>query len=223
MKESAWLACREPLKLLEWLQDSGRASDRKLRLFAVACCRRIWHLLAEGASRRAVEVAERFADGLADSRALAAARGAARAADDRRDPAARAAKDTTRAVAGQAAWNACYHAAGAAAGQVGVAGSMQGGSDTAWDAECECQAAILRDLFGPLPFRTVKAMPTWRTPAVLALAASIDDEHRFDETPVLADALEEAGCDNAELLEHLRRPGPHVRGCYALDFVLGKS
>src|SRR5215472_7071963 len=70
MTESDWASCREPQLLLDLVRDSGRASDRKLRLFACGCCRRIWRLILDGRARRAVEVAEQFADGLAGAHEL---------------------------------------------------------------------------------------------------------------------------------------------------------
>jgi hypothetical protein len=92
------------------------------------------------------------------------------------------------------------------------------------DEERRAQAADLRDLFGPLPFRAVWVKPSWRTPAVLALATAIYEESRFEDLPMLADALEEAGCDNEEILGHLRQPGQgHCRGCWCLSLVLGKE
>jgi hypothetical protein len=81
---------------------------------------------------------------------------------------------------------------------------------------------IIRDIFGN-PFRPVAFDPSWRTVAVVALATSIYEERAFDRMPILADALEDAGCDNADIIGHLRDPNAtHVRGCWALDLVLGK-
>src|SRR5262245_36214174 len=65
MDEATWLSCTDPAPMLAFLLDSDRATERKLRLFAVACCRRVWPLLVHEVSRKAVEVAERYADGLA--------------------------------------------------------------------------------------------------------------------------------------------------------------
>ena len=74
------------------------------------------------------------------------------------------------------------------------------------------------------PFRPVAFDPVWRTSDVAALATGIYDERTFDQLPILADALQDAGCDSDDLLNHLRDPhAAHVRGCWALDLVLGKE
>jgi hypothetical protein len=83
------------------------------------------------------------------------------------------------------------------------------------------QAALLRDIFGN-PFRPVSVEPMWLSSTVQAMAASIYAERAFDRMPILADALEEAGCDNADILNHCRGPGPHVLGCWVVDLLLGK-
>ncbi|MBL8798455.1 MAG: hypothetical protein JNM56_31460 [Planctomycetia bacterium] len=84
------------------------------------------------------------------------------------------------------------------------------------------QLRLLRDIFGN-PFRPVAVEPTWLTSTVASLAQAIYDERAFDRLPILADALEDAGCDNADILNHCRQPGEHVRGCWCVDLVLGKS
>jgi len=83
-------------------------------------------------------------------------------------------------------------------------------------------SALVRDICGN-PFQAVTFDPAWRTATVVALAAGIYAERTFNSLPILADALEEAGCINADLLNHCRQPGEHVRGCWAVDLVLGKS
>src|SRR6185369_15625565 len=84
------------------------------------------------------------------------------------------------------------------------------------------QATLLKDIFGN-PFRPVAVDPAWLTSTVVALAEGIYADRAFDRMPSLADALEDAGCDNADILNHCRQPGEHVRGCWVVDLVLGKS
>jgi len=81
---------------------------------------------------------------------------------------------------------------------------------------------LLRDIFDN-PFRPITVDPAWQTETVVALANSIYTDRAFDRMPILADALEEAGCDHADVLAHCRGDGPHVRGCWVVDLVLGKS
>jgi hypothetical protein len=85
------------------------------------------------------------------------------------------------------------------------------------------QADILRDLFGPLPFRPVESKPGEEgfPPGIRSMAQQMLDERAFGHLPILADALEDAGCADASLLGHLRGPGPHVHGCWAIDHILG--
>jgi hypothetical protein len=73
------------------------------------------------------------------------------------------------------------------------------------------------------PFHHPALNPTWKTQAVVQLARSLYEERRFEDMPVLADALEEAGCQDAAVLGHCRGPGPHIRGCWVLDLLLGKE
>ena len=84
------------------------------------------------------------------------------------------------------------------------------------------QCAILRCIFGN-PFRAGTCDTAWQTATVTSLAQAIYDERAFDRLPILADALEDAGCTNADILSHCRGPGPHVRGCWVVDLLLGRS
>src|SRR5262249_37771659 len=88
--------------------------------------------------------------------------------------------------------------------------------------EAVAQCALMHDIFGN-PFRPTAVDPDWLTSTVALLARGIYEERAFDRMPILADALQDAGCDSDDLLTHLRGSGPHVRGCWALDLVLGKE
>ena len=80
----------------------------------------------------------------------------------------------------------------------------------------------VRDIFGN-PFRPVTFSPTWRTDTAVALARQMYESRDFSAMPILADALQDAGCDNDDILDHCRGDGPHVRGCWVVDLVLGKG
>ena len=98
-------------------------------------------------------------------------------------------------------------------------------SDYLTDADATNQqlgTASLSDIFGN-PFRPVTFDPSWRTEAVVVLARGMYESRDFAPMPVLADALEDAGCADADILAHCRGDGPHVRGCWVVDLVLGKS
>jgi hypothetical protein len=84
------------------------------------------------------------------------------------------------------------------------------------------QAALIRDIFGN-PFRAIAFSPEWRTDTALALARMMYESRDFSAMPILADALQDAGCDNADILDHCRQPGEHVRGCWVVDLVLGRQ
>jgi hypothetical protein len=215
--ESYWLQATEPHGPLRWLQKQGisrsASGRRKLRLFACACCRRIAEWQAQEAGRRAVEVAERFADGEASKEELAAVR-------PKSTILVRNATVAAREVAWDAAWFA-FVDAGHTAARAGNVPLKWGGSAPEYAA----QVRLLHDLFGN-PFRPVAADPAWlkwNDGAVRDLTRAIYAERASDRLPMLADALEDAGCTDADLLGHCRGPGPHVRGCWALDLLLGKG
>jgi hypothetical protein len=192
-------------------------SDRKLRLFACACCRRIWHHLGHPTTRDAVEVAERFADGRATREELDAHHSAAAG-----DPADFIAGGVTRPDA-RTTTHVCWLAAQYAKAAVINAtcanpADPAAGIHPADVASCD----LLRDIFGN-PFRPVSLDPAWRTPTAVALASQMYESRDFGAMPILADALQDAGCDSDDVLDHCRGPGPHVRGCWVVDLVLGRS
>jgi hypothetical protein len=249
MTEAEWLACEEPRHMLEFLP--GRTSDRKLRLFAVACCRRIWHLMPDEQSRTAVEVAERYADGLALPHEREAASVAAGNSAMRFDPGydPDEVPDYEGHVSEFAAHAACHTAAEERApsysayavtdSTVKVVGFHRL-LDTrplplehelnqnpifadATRAELIVQCELLRCIAGPSVFRPVTINPAWQPSTVIALAQAIYDDLAFDRMPILADALEDAGCTNQDILAHCRSGGEHVRGCWVVDLLLGKT
>jgi hypothetical protein len=238
MDYEQWRFCTDPRPLLEFLH--GMASDRKLRLFACACLRRIWGLLADARSRTAVEVNERYADGLAGFEELRVAQAAALRATREAWVGTRAAREAAERAGPRDARQLLALARGLeaeyevkwAAAWVGEAEPERTAQLAAWAAawkaggtkaaEQQCQCALLHDLFDNLVRPVTLAMPTCIVP-VVRLAQEIYDERRFADLPILADTLEETGCTSPELLDHLRGPGPHVLGCWGLDMVLNKA
>lgn len=263
MTESDWLTATDPTEMLESLR--GKASDRELRLFAVACCQRVGHLLVEEACRRAVALAERLADGMASrqevEQTVAQATASAQTWDDEGwGSLERAAKWSAMQSAilslnnAPAAMGAHAHAARGMGFHIGTpadgasqkafqAWSVLRGKPgehealTIWAAESEKvnaihtsatnqesgeQCHLLRDIIGN-PFRPINIEPSWRTFAVLALAKQAYESRDFTTAPILADALQDAGCDDATILGHLRSETQHVRGCFAVDALLGKE
>jgi hypothetical protein len=93
-------------------------------------------------------------------------------------------------------------------------------------ADCKPLVEFLHDIFGLLSFRPVTIAPSslvWNDGTVVTLAKAIYEDRAFDRLPILADALEDAGCTDADILAHCRQPGPHVRGCWVVDLLLGKE
>jgi hypothetical protein len=224
MTEGGWLACADPESMLRFLGD--RASDRKLRLFCVACCRRAWHLISSQALKDGIDTLERFADGKGRDRDRIEARKTGLQV-------AQSNGYSTQGSIGWALWGAAVKTITRDSKSLGESAAAAFGYDAARvpgdrsfcaakNREREQQALLLRDLFGN-PFRPTALAPTWLTPDVRALAAALYEDRAFDRLPILADALEEAGCTDATILEHLRGPGPHARGCWALDRVLAKE
>jgi hypothetical protein len=238
--EADWLACADPAVMIAWLNKRD-ASARKFRLFSCACARSLWGLLSQDAAREAIQIAEAFADGLVTE---AERRAAAKTLRSTFPP--RMTPDFPVPAPYVADMVAYYCAWSNSVGpQPGVHLNEHGAESVChwtraatildqtglWTypinhplnvAGAVHQCRLLRDIFGN-PFRPVSADPMWRGDTVLALAHSIYEDREFSALPVLADALEEAGCENEDLLGHCRSPGPHARGCWAVDLLRGRE
>jgi hypothetical protein len=255
MTESDWNRCTDPQKMLDFLR--GNASERKLRLLACACCRRISYLLPDHEHGKAIKVNERYADGLATRKEMTSARQAAEDAFyERGGFEAGPADARSKAMAAWVVWaavrqgrppgrlrvspsqaelwvGAAVRGAVRVAVKPGPSGVWEPEWKVQWDGKYTCQCNLLRDIFGPLPFHEFHADPAWlawNNGTVKKLAEAAYEHRSLPEgtleqarLAVLADALEEAGCTDADILGHLRGPGPHVRGCFAVDILLGKS
>jgi hypothetical protein len=228
-----WLACNEPESMLQFLND--RASERKLRLLACACCRRLYHLSTDERVWDAVAIAERFADGLVtDAERSNARKSAQQAAQSRAVTRRPTLSKSERRTASMAYYATARGATEAAYGVLRLAIEppiWRAGGHNACDwkaiktSETATHAAILRDIFGS-PFHSLILDPSWLSwndGTIVKLARVIYDECAFERLPILADALEESGCTNPEILNHCRQPGEHVRGCWVVDLILGKS
>jgi hypothetical protein len=252
MNEAEWLACLDPLDMVNVV--GGSLTDRKLRLLLVACCRRLGHLFAGGKLPEALGAAERFADGSCGEKEL--------------NEAARAVREAVASARQRQGWpllalTGASRAAAIACARPGALGrrihhfvgryskwsyAVMTGLDVAAEAvahgaseevveqwpisfeqaladERREQCRLLREIAGN-PFRPARVDPewlAWNNAAVVRLAESVYREQAFDRLPILADALEEAGADDAEVLEHLRGPGPHARGYWLIDLLTGRG
>ena len=194
---------------------------RKLRLFACACCRRVWSLLPDDLSRRALEVAERHADGKAQAGELAEVRRLFGPHPIRPTPST-CAVEAAEAVVHRQVWEAAQQAAYHSSCATGMVRGVREEFDAGFRAEREVQTVLLRDVVGQLN-RPALLDRRLLAPDVVGVASGIYEDRAFDRLPILADALMDAGCDDEAILAHCRSEGPHVRGCWVIDLLLGKS
>jgi hypothetical protein len=256
MIETEWLACAEPVNMLEYVLK-GRASERKLRLFACACCRLRYRSMPCDGMVEVIDLAERCADELTTSESkdkmieqLNNSCTQITQNDEREDLwkyrclcwenaffAALAVIDcnTPRNEQVSAGWLRCLFGNPlprqesrrqssfvvatsrflkvAATGLIKLMASSPIRSATLEPATPEPVV--------PLPVVTLN--PSWLTSTVIALAQQMYDSRDFSPMPILADALQDAGCDNEEILNHCRQPGEHVRGCWVVDLLLDRK
>lgn len=242
MIEPEWVACEDPHELRRVLGTS--ASERKLRLFASACCRRIASHFKDERSCRFMEASDQFADKLIDMEELESAFHKACDAQEAIhyegggavDQASAEAvlglrgdvdlsivfegiAEVVGALAKEEVWDRLY-----APGRHWSESQAEGHevADKGWRKEAIAIATLFRDIFGN-PFRPVTFSPEWRTDTALSLARQMYDSREFGAIPILADALQDAGCEDEQILSHCRGDGPHVRGCWVCDLVLGKE
>jgi hypothetical protein len=239
MTETQWLTSTNPNAMLRHV--GAKASARKLRLLAVACCRRVPEYFADDQFARLVDLVERQAEGEASHEEW---QWGVRTAHELTVPPAADAPDSVREAVVRAllglvssppvegadrvlGWTAAVAVRAAGAGR----------SLAAERTATRQQADLLREVFGN-PFLERTVVPAWMSTGgsaifpnwmirvsetAKALADGVQADQAFERLPILADALEEAGCTDTDLLAHLREPGHHVRGCWALDLVLGKG
>jgi hypothetical protein len=252
MTESEWLECgkpermlacaeaghlspdNDPLRMVEFLRE--RISDRKFLLFAVAYDRRYLPFVDWVTPKQASDQVERFRRSLVFFERLAEGEATAEEEQPFLPP------DTQFSACGHAINSVLSGVVMVSNGMAVKAARMEPTKDrrrrtrrtiealraeraAAEAAELTIQCQFLKCVAGN-PFRPVTISPAilgWSGAMIRRLAQAIYEERAFDRLPILADALEEAGCDNNDILSHLRESGPHVRGCWVVDLLLGKS
>jgi hypothetical protein len=251
--EAEWLAnLNNPWPLLDFLE--GRASARKLRLCAVACCRRIPGIEEDRPCCRGLDAAERYADGLLSNSQRQRVESALlkdmsdghnRLPEVRQGPNGKRRAQALQAALGRAAavrWTLVVRNERFYVGAANCASTLvqRNGRLVQLDTNRDLKPAqmaewrqalreighAIHDVMGPLPFRKVPVQQMWmvnQNRTAEKLCQAVYDDPAFDRLSILADALEEAGCTDTDILDHCRGPGPHVRGCWVVDKLLGKD
>jgi hypothetical protein len=226
--EAEWLTCTDSKRMLDFAE--GQLTARKIRLLAIGHCRLSWELLPEQC-RGSVEVAERFADGRATTEELEWAQWRANNVVEVLDGRCQQTESDEQlpftSSEEEERYNRemeiCHKQLSAAASAYDCA--IPHLNVRHWDITGGQICDLIRDAVAN-PFRKAPAVNpcwlAWNGGTISKLAAAIYEDRAFDRLPLLADALEAAACRNAALLGHLRGPGPHCRGCWAVDLLLGK-
>jgi hypothetical protein len=248
MTEEEWNRCEDWKPMLAALGDG--IGERKGLLYLCAGMRRIWHLLYHEASREAVEVAERMADGRATEEEIDKADWDSEVPTFLADGFPDSVPSFLGSEQGVSAIRRLIEMGVYAEEEITSGGRLGNEQVVARLANaagiphyCICRIAdegllgpwmlrylsaepewpggwLVREVFGN-PFRSPRFDPAWRTPDVVGLARTIYDEKAFDRLPILSDALLDAGCNEDRILAHCREAGPHARGCWVVDRVLG--
>jgi hypothetical protein len=228
--EAEWLAFTDPGSVLDFLQTCSGATERKLRLFACACVRQARYWVTGEKSLRAIEFAEEFSDKPKREQMQLWRKYRAMCVEAGHGPGSRSRwwgglENPSWIVRTLTEPEQQRRSRGILAAIVRLTGAARKAA-TEPEVPRSSIATLLHDIFLN-PFHPTSALdPIWLTRsdgAAPRVARAIYNDRRFDRLPLLADALEDAGCTDAEPLGHLRSPGPHVRGCWAVDLVLGKE
>jgi hypothetical protein len=235
--EAEWETCIDPAEMYRFIRFRpgvirSKAGRRKLRLFGVACCRKMGRLISDSRSLAAIEVAERLADGHALQEEVSLAEQDARQAYEEAFEAWLSDRSGSQVIVTpeRSALSAML-LLDRLADNYGQAGLCRHAVNTdapdyrTYRKRGQWQADVLRCVFGN-PFRPMTINPawlSWNDGTVRKVARAIYDERAFDRLPILADTLEEAGCTDPVILAHCLSGGEHVRGCWVIDLVLGKA
>jgi len=218
MTEEEWLACDLPGKMVYY--SKSRISDRKRTLLQVACLRRIEAFLPGPISKGAATILEQSLDGSVPEEKLATMR--ADALEEALAFPNPHGKQLPEAFAGTAVYYSDDTELLMERCAETTAWAKAGMPDAISAPEEIAQCLLIRDIFGN-PFRPAAVDPSWLTSDVLALATGIYQDRAYDRMPILADALQDAGCDIDDVLNHCRSEGPHVRGCWVVDLLTGRT
>jgi len=221
MTEAEWMTSDDPIAMHDVVAEGafkfgwpdGPRTARKRLLFCLACCPLVWPLIeADERCRNWVEWTDRNLEGSAnkeeEEELVLGAKIAAEHPDDDTPHNQMMAANLVYDLGDPHPW--IFH----------LVRTFDDWGDV--KQRTRDVAALLRCIAGN-PFRPITFDPTWRSETVVSLASAIYAERAFDRMPILADALEDAGCDHADILSHCRRSGPHARGCWVVDGVLGKA
>ncbi len=231
MTQSEWLTSTNLRAMMHFA--SGQTDARRLRLFACACCRQVWNRFIDPHTVGVVAVAEAFADGKVSEAAFARIRERARAAVARAEQAHAPGVPPYLVHVARAAAHACADDIGTGAMAARVA-ALHAVSDfplldpnyaselsAEYRDEMAAQADLFRDVFGPDPSSYRGDIdPQWLTSDVQALARGIYANRDFGAMPILADALQDAGCADDDILTHCREAPVHARGCWVVEMLL---
>jgi hypothetical protein len=239
MTEAEWLAATDPVRMLTFVRDSGQSTFRRCWLFTAACCTRADSILSPELARTIARISELLATGDAPPEERRAAREVTRrwketfvrAQEWEAAASVRAFEDFLQRPA-QSGFDSARWAI-----QLVTLPDWSNAED-AWRIEQPAPRRqsprttgeyyghvlnFLRCIFPRVAADIDPSWLAWNGAAVQRVARSINEDRAFDRMPLLADALEDAGCTDAELLSHLRGPGPHARGCRGLDVVFGRK